>query len=999
MNLGRTLAIASITALVAMEGVAIGGGAVITAPVPPVVHNSTLTGTGKTASPLGVDTTAIQVRVSAACSSGTAIRAIGADGSLTCETTGDITSVGATAGGGLTGGSTAGPALLSLITTCSDGQVLKSTSGSWSCANDTGGITNSAGTNVLMKSNGTNAVASSWTDDGTTSTTTGAVKINGLATTVKDFEVSKTAATAWHLTTRDTPTTYPASVMRASQTDTVLAFDLMPNGAPTIGSGGYTWFDACDADLWANNAVATHCARVGIDGAASFGSMAFNGATARDLRLHINGTDKVLVQSTGSTFYGTISALPTSGNGIITGVLNQNSGTWGSITNTSSGTGAYSKYEVSNDASTGVLDIFAFGTGYTTNGGLMQDSGVLYSGAGMSNGLNLIAGGASAPMRFYTGGLASGNLRMTIGSAGDVSIGSTLGVTGAATFSSSVAVDSVSVTTGTGATALFSTKRATSTDGLNVCIGGGCQLVAYDGSHAYSGSTNSAFGIGALAALTTGYENTAIGRYALTANTTGFSNTAIGMTAGLAMTTGGYNTCVGAQSCLALTTANDNTVVGQLAYAAQTTGGNGNTIMGVQAMQNSNGVNAKQNVAIGLNAYLNGTAQNNVIIGYVADTLATTANSSVIIGMNAALAHTTGNQNTLIGEQVAQDLTTGGTNTFLGRRTGYGITTGSNNTILGANVTGLSSSLSNNVILADGAGTVRFQVDSSGNTSIGATGATLTVTGNTNTSAGVTTLGQYKGTVQSSTATATQNDFVINATTTFLRWSGVASNVVFTGFKCGASDCGASDDGRVLVVVCNGTTGGNSCTLARDSASSTAANRIYTLDGSHNVALLSTNATTTASAMLIYDGTALRWRVVQMWSTRHDENFEFVNTVTADSGMSVGAPGLTTIGNGNIMIASGGIGHMLNKQTSLTPGSCGTSPSFKATDVGGRVTTGTGATGCVITFGTGYTTDIPACVVTFESGATGSYTTTTTALTITAGAGVTFDYWCSGFTG
>ncbi len=51
---------------------------------------------------------------------------------------GDITSVGATANGGLTGGATKGPALLGLLTTCTDGQILKWTAGttSWGCAAD-----------------------------------------------------------------------------------------------------------------------------------------------------------------------------------------------------------------------------------------------------------------------------------------------------------------------------------------------------------------------------------------------------------------------------------------------------------------------------------------------------------------------------------------------------------------------------------------------------------------------------------------------------------------------------------------------------------------------------------------------------------------------------------------------------------------------------------------------------------------------------------------------
>lgn len=61
--------------------------------------DSTLQGTGSSGNPLGVNTSNIQRRVSAACSSGTAIRAIAADGTtLTCQAVGDTY----TAGSGLT---------------------------------------------------------------------------------------------------------------------------------------------------------------------------------------------------------------------------------------------------------------------------------------------------------------------------------------------------------------------------------------------------------------------------------------------------------------------------------------------------------------------------------------------------------------------------------------------------------------------------------------------------------------------------------------------------------------------------------------------------------------------------------------------------------------------------------------------------------------------------------------------------------------------------------
>lgn len=105
---------------------------------------------------------------------------------------GTVTSV--QGGNGLTGGGTGGAITLNIVgaaggglsvladsvglsTACGNGEVLQWDGDSWECG--VGGITNSAGVNVLMKSDGTNAVASSWTDDGTTSTTTGAVTVTG----------------------------------------------------------------------------------------------------------------------------------------------------------------------------------------------------------------------------------------------------------------------------------------------------------------------------------------------------------------------------------------------------------------------------------------------------------------------------------------------------------------------------------------------------------------------------------------------------------------------------------------------------------------------------------------------------------------------------------------------------------------------------------------------------------------------------------------------------
>ncbi len=82
----------------------------------------------------------------ATCGASEAITTLSSVGTGTCTTVGDITSAGATSNMGLTGGATSGASLLGLLSTCSNGQVLKSGSSgtTWTCAADdvnTGDIT------------------------------------------------------------------------------------------------------------------------------------------------------------------------------------------------------------------------------------------------------------------------------------------------------------------------------------------------------------------------------------------------------------------------------------------------------------------------------------------------------------------------------------------------------------------------------------------------------------------------------------------------------------------------------------------------------------------------------------------------------------------------------------------------------------------------------------------------------------------------------------------
>jgi hypothetical protein len=91
-------------------------------------------------------------------------------------------------------------------------------------------------------------------------------------------------------------------------------------------------------------------------------------------------------------------------------------------------------------------------------------------------------------------------------------------------------------------------------------------------------STNTAFGVSALAANTTGASNTAVGHGALDANTTGSEQVAIGRDALGANTTGTQNTAVGYIALRDNTTGINNVGLGRFAGYKGTTGSGNTTI-------------------------------------------------------------------------------------------------------------------------------------------------------------------------------------------------------------------------------------------------------------------------------------------------------------------------------------------------------------------------------------------------------------------------------------
>lgn len=145
-----------------------------------------------------------------------------------------------------------------------------------------------------------------------------------------------------------------------------------------------------------------------------------------------------------------------------------------------------------------------------------------------------------------------------------------------------------------------------------------------------TGSFNTASGSSALFFNTTGFDNTANGRSALFSNTTGFNNTASGRAALFSNTTGFFNTASGRSALAFNTTGSDNTAAGGGALFTNTTGSE-NTATGRSALS------------------LNTTGTYNTASGVRALRANTTGLANTASGHSALLANTTGSLNAALG--------------------------------------------------------------------------------------------------------------------------------------------------------------------------------------------------------------------------------------------------------------------------------------------------------------------------------------------------------------
>ena len=331
-------------------------------------------------------------------------------------------------------------------------------------------------------------------------------------------------------------------------------------------------------------------------------------------------------------------------------------------------------------------------------------------------------------------------------------------------------------------------------------------------------ATNTAVGVSALAAVTSGANNTAIGYQAGQKITTGSQNLAIGQGAGKALTTGGLNVFVGAQAGQSLTTASSNTFVGLNAGTNNTTG--------------------DANTAIGRSALL----------------ACTTGYNNTAVGMTAGQSITSGTDNSLLGISAGQSITTGTHNVCMGRDAGAfhangstALTTPTNSVYIGFNSRGLNNSDSNSIVI--------------GHIAIGE-GANTVVVGNSSTVQQHFYATRYLKTEGSlvfasstpAAITTNQNDYVLTGSAFQRLNCTTASDITGIAPPTG----GAHVDGRMIRLVNVGTA---TVRLMHNDAASAAANRIYRHNGT-NVSL-----TVNEWADLVYDATdngsgAAGWRVV-----------------------------------------------------------------------------------------------------------------------------------------
>ena len=219
-----------------------------------------------------------------------------------------------------------------------------------------------------------------------------------------------------------------------------------------------------------------------------------------------------------------------------------------------------------------------------------------------------------------------------------------------------------------------------------------------------TGDDNVAIGYGALSALTTGSDNVAIGSFALDTTQSADFNTAVGYQAGTAITSGGGNVFMGYAAGASKTENGDSVFIGYRAGHGCTTGAD---IVFIGKNAGDGHDTEGNNIGIGTNSLGGSIAggEENVCMGKDTGSALTSGDHSTLIGYQAGAAVTSGNHTVAVGYQTGyNDAITGNGNTLLGNYAGFRLNSGNENTIVGYDAGTLITTGTNNTCLGRDSG-------------------------------------------------------------------------------------------------------------------------------------------------------------------------------------------------------------------------------------------------------------------------------------------------------
>lgn len=113
-------------------------------------------------------------------------------------------------------------------------------------------------------------------------------------------------------------TTYGVPSLRSVATNQPVAFDVMPNGAPTDTGSGLSWVDVCDADILSANNPVGYLHLSARDTKHEISAKALYGGTLKPLTIGVGSTEGIRITTDNDVLLGGLAtSVPTGANGLV----------------------------------------------------------------------------------------------------------------------------------------------------------------------------------------------------------------------------------------------------------------------------------------------------------------------------------------------------------------------------------------------------------------------------------------------------------------------------------------------------------------------------------------------------------------------------------------------------------------------------------------------------------------------------------------------------------